>query len=52
MSKWKMFQYLDLQNRVKKNLKGTKRTDEPSFEAHIWIHAHMRYNGVETKLKS
>lgn len=35
MTKWKMFQYLDLQNRVKKNLKGTKRTDEPSFEAHI-----------------
>ena len=41
-----------LTKQSEKNLKGTKRTDELSFEAHIWIHAHMRYNGVETKLKS
>lgn len=54
IKKWRMamsnvkFQYLDLQNRVKKS-KGTTQMNRP-FEARIWIHAHMRYNGVQTKL--
>lgn len=59
IKKWRMA-YVQMENvpvsgltkQSEKNLKGTKCTDEPSFEAHIWIHAHMRYNGVQTKLKS
>lgn len=33
-----------------KKKKRTKCTDDPSFQAHIWTDAHMKYNSVKNKL--